>query len=91
MNIKILGKGKNKLRIEFEDESHTLVNLLRKALWNQKADYAAYEKIHPYLDNPVLVLETKKRDPVNVLKAAARDVSNMSKDFKKEFKRAFAK
>jgi len=91
MNVKIIGKGKNKLRIEFEKESHTLVNLLRKELWKQKADYAAYEKKHPYLDNPVLILETKKKDPVNILKAAAREITNMTKDFRKEFKRAVAK
>ena len=49
MNIKIIGKGKNKLRIEFENEDHTLLNLLRRELWDQNADYAAYEKKHPYL------------------------------------------
>jgi len=91
MNIKIIGKGKNKLRIEFENEDHTLLNLLRRELWDQNADYAAYEKKHPYLENPVLVLETKKKDPVNTLKAAAREITNQTKDFQKEFKRAFAK
>jgi len=91
MNIKIIGKGKNKLRIEFEDEGHTLLNLLRKALWDQKVDYSAYEKKHPFLEKPVLVLETTKKDPTNVLKAAARDVANQVKDFRKEFERAFGK
>jgi len=91
MNIKTIGKGKNKLRIEFEDETHTLLNLLRKALWNQKVDYAAYEKKHPFLEKPILVIETEKKDPVNALKAAAREIENQTKEFKKEFERALKK
>lgn len=88
MEIKIIGKGKNKLRIEFEDEGHTLLNLLRKNLWDKNVDYAAYEKKHPFLENPVLVLETKKKKPTRTLKLAAKKISKEAKDFRKKFEKA---
>ncbi|MCD6477783.1 MAG: DNA-directed RNA polymerase subunit L [Candidatus Aenigmarchaeota archaeon] len=91
MEIKIVGKGKNKLRIEFEDEGHTFLNLLRKSLWDQKVDYAAYEKIHPFLGKPILIVETKKKDPTNALKAATREIANEAKEFRDEFIRALKK
>jgi len=91
MNIKIVGKGKNKLRIEFGNEGHTFLNLLRKTLVDQKVNYAAYEKVHPFLGKPVLVLEAKKKDPTNALKAAARTIANQAEEFEKEFTRAFGK
>ncbi len=91
MEIKIIGKGKNKLRVEFEGEDYTLVNLLRKALWEEGADYSSYQKEHPFLTNPVLILETEKKDPTTTLKAAARNISNQMQDFRKEFSRAFSK
>mgnify|MGYP006307327733 CR=1 FL=1 len=91
MDIKIIGKGKNKLRVEFEGEDHTLLNLLRKALWEEGADYSAYKKTHPFLDNPELILETDKKDPTKMLAAAAKRIGNDMEDFRKKFERAFAK
>ncbi len=91
MNIKIIGKGKNKLRVEFEGEDHTLLNLLRKALWEEGADYSAYKKTHPFLDNPELILETDKKDPTRILKTAAKKIADQMVDFRKEFTRALGK
>lgn len=91
MNIKIMGKGKNKLRVEFEGEDHTLLNLLRKTLWEENVDYAAYKKTHPFLDNPELILETDKKDPTKTLKAAAKKIASDMEDFRKSFTRAFSK
>jgi DNA-directed RNA polymerase subunit L len=88
MNVKIMGKGKNKLRVEFEGEDHTLLNLLRQNLWEEGVDYAAYEKEHPFLTNPVLILETDKKNPTRTLKAAAKRMGNQMQDFRKEFGRA---
>jgi len=91
MNIKIVGKGKNKLRVEFEGEDHTLVNLLRETLWREDADYSAYEKKHPFLENPVLILETDKKDPTNTLKNAAKKIAADMEEFRDEFTKAFKK
>lgn len=91
MNVKIMGKGKNKLRVEFEGEDHTLLNLLRQILWEDSVDYAAYEKSHPFLENPTLVLETDKKDPTNTLKSAAKRMGEQMEEFRKDFERAFGK
>ena len=91
MNIKIIGKGKNKLRVEFEGEDHTLLNLLRQTLWEENVDYAAYKRAHPFLGNPELILETDKKDPTKTLKAAAKKIANDMEDFRKSFTRAFSK
>lgn len=87
MNVKIMGKGKNKLRVEFEGEDHTLLNLLRQALWEEGVDYSAYEKKHPFLENPTLILETDKKDPTRTLKAAAKKVGDQMVEFRKDFSR----
>lgn len=91
MNVKIMGKGKNKLRVEFEGEDHTLLNLLRQMLWEENVDYAAYEKSHPFLENPTLVLETDKKDPTNTLKSAAKRMGEQVEEFRKDFERSFGK
>jgi len=91
MNIKITGKGKNKLRVEFIGEDYTLLNLLRQTLWGENVDYAAYKKTHPFLDNPELILETDKKDPTNTLKAAAKQIIVDMEDFRKQFTRAVGK
>lgn len=88
MRLKIKGKGKNTLRIEFEGEDHSLLNLLRKNLWkDSKIDSASYKKDHPYQSNPELLLKTKKGDPVKSLKRAARKVSDEAKEFRVELGR----
>ncbi len=91
MNIKIIGKGKNKLRIKFEGEDTTFVDLLRKTLWEEKVDYAAYKKTHPFLDDPELIVETLRKDPTNAVKNAAQKIANQMEEFRKEFTRAFSK
>ncbi len=91
MNVKIIGKGKNKLRIRLEGEDVGFVNLLRKALWEENVDYAAYKKTHPFLDEPELIVETLKKNPENAVKAAAQKIANQMEEFRKEFVRAFSK
>lgn len=91
MKLKILGKGKNTLRVEFVGEDHSLLNLLRKTLWEdkyRKIDSASYKKDHPYMGDPVLLLKTKKGDPVNTLKRASRKIGDKAKEFRIELERA---
>jgi len=68
MEIKVLESTKEILKIEFLGKSHTLVNALVKELWNDKAtQIAGYNLKHPQVDNPILILETKGKDPKKVL------------------------
>ncbi|MBM3199950.1 DNA-directed RNA polymerase subunit L [Candidatus Woesearchaeota archaeon] len=73
MEIKVLEKEKNKLKIEIIGENHTFCNSLRKELWNDDdVKVAGYNIEHPLVAHPVLVLETDKKDPKKVLDAAIK-------------------
>lgn len=90
MTIKIRGKGKNKLRLEFEEEGHTLLNLVKDKAWeNDDTDKATYRKEHPYLGNPEFLIETEDGDPVNVLRKAAQDIIEDTEEFESQIKDAF--
>lgn len=89
MNIKIRGKGKNKLRLEFEDEGYSIVNLLRKNLWkNGDVDKASYKRDHAYLGNFEFIVETDEGDPVQVLIDAAKKIQDDSKELQDKFSKA---
>lgn len=73
MEIKVLKKEKNKIELEIIGENHTFCNTLRKELWNDKdIQVAGYNIEHPLISNPVLTLETEKKDPKKVLEAAIK-------------------
>ena len=38
MEVKILQEDKDVIELELEGETHTLTNLIRKELWNNKED-----------------------------------------------------
>ena len=85
MELKIIGKGKNTLRIEIEDEDESFANLLAKTLLEEKeTDSASFQKDHPQMGNPVLLLVSEKADPTKLLKRAARKIREQSKELNKE-------
>ncbi|MFP4045734.1 MAG: RpoL/Rpb11 RNA polymerase subunit family protein [Candidatus Aenigmatarchaeota archaeon] len=91
MNIKIRGKGKNKLRLEFEEEGYSIVNLLRKNLWENEEvdiDKASYKRDHAYLGNFDFIVETKQGDPVQVLIDAAKKIQEDSKELQDKLNKA---
>lgn len=91
MKLKILGKGKNTLRMKFEGEDHSLLNLLKETIWNNegaKIDSVSYKKKHPYMGDPILLIKTEKGNPEKVLKRASNGIANQTKDFRVELDRA---
>jgi DNA-directed RNA polymerase subunit L len=74
-------------------EDHTLLNLLRKVLWDVPGVIlAAYRKEHPMLGNPIFVVQTKgKTKPEKALKDAAKKITGMAKEFGLEFEKALPK
>lgn len=86
MEVKFLGKGKNKVRLELVGETHTFANAIRSELWNDsKTDNAVYEKPHPTLGNPVLIVESEKGDPVEIIKKASKSLASKIKDIRSDF------
>ena len=90
MDINVKKSGTDTLNVEIVGDEHTLSNLLREELWNDSAvTFAAYEKKHPYLGNPVLIVKAK--DPMKSLKGAVKRCSDNVSAFEKLFVKACGK
>lgn len=89
MAIKVLEKKKDKLKIEVDGETHTLLNLLREKTWKAGARQSAYIIKHPYLSQPEIIIRAK--NPGRVLNDAAQLIIDDAKEFGKEFGRALKK
>ena len=84
MEIKVIEKKKNKLKLEIIGEDHTFCNSIRKELWNDKdVKVAGYNIEHPLVSNPVLTLETDKKDPRKVLEATIKRLKSKNAQIKK--------
>ena len=86
MKVKVLEKKKDTLIIEIEGVRHTLPNALRNELWNDSSvTLAAYEKKHPYLGNPKLII--KGKNPRKSLQDAIKRTQDKIRLFEREFKK----
>jgi len=89
MNIKILKKTEDEIQVEFENESHTLLNILRtELLEDDRVIVATYNAKFPTMTNPVFKLKTRDVDPVVLLKEAASKVVDLCDEFKTQFETA---
>ena len=87
MEIRVLEKTKNKLKIEVVGEDHTLCNALRKELWEDKnVEIAGYNMKHPLISEPEIVVETKSGDPVKALLKAVDGLKKKNKELLVEIK-----
>jgi DNA-directed RNA polymerase subunit L len=93
MEIKILKKTSDELKIEVEGVGHTLCNLLQKRLVeNEKVDLAGYNIPHPLASNSIIYVRTKGNvKPEEALREAVEETRKMNKEFGKELEKAFKK
>ncbi len=95
MEIKVLRRSENELRLEVVGESHTLLNLLQKELVRDPAvEIGGYEVVHP-LERPVrsiFYVRTKgeKKPEEAILDAVAR-AREMGREFAAKFEEALAR
>lgn len=89
VEIKVLEKTDESVKIEVVGETHTLLNLLREKSWKAGASQASYMIEHPYLSDPKIMVRAK--NPKKVLSDAAEMVSEEAREFGKEFSRAARK
>ena len=85
MNVKVVEKGKEKLRIEVDNIF--LVNLLNENIWKQRGvRFSAYTRDHPYLSEPQLLVKSKnpKKTILNAADQIIEDVKNLQKQLKKK-------
>lgn len=82
MELRLKNKTANKLEIEVIGENDTLLNLLKqKLLEDANVETATYVMGHPYLDNPLFVVETKNGKPDAALKTAAKELRAQFDEF----------
>lgn len=84
MEINLIKKEGDKLELEINDL--TFVNLLHETLWTKKIDYSAYNKDHPFLTKPLLLVKAK--DAKKVLIDASETIEANTEELKKKFQKA---
>lgn len=89
MQLKVLEKKGDTLKLEVAGETHTLMNLLRENAWKAGAKQASYTIRHPYLSQPEMMVIAS--DPKKVLSSAAQLAMDQAQDFAAAFKRALKK
>jgi len=88
MELTILNKTENEINIKITGETHTLLNLLKTALLNNKhVEIASYDIKHPTISEPVLFVRTDGADPVDVIKKATKEIIKECDEFIKLFKK----
>jgi len=90
MELKVLEKGKDFIKIEAKGESISFINLIKEELWNdENVSEAAWIKEHPYMAEPKLFVKMKgKAKPEVAIERAIKRISVKLKELEGEFKRA---
>ena len=88
MNVKVLENEKDLLKLEFDDETETITQLLATQVWNEGGEAAAVRE-HPFIEKPKLIVKGSK--PEKILLKAATALQEQCDEFKEEFKRAVEK
>ncbi len=91
MELNLVSKSKDSMEIEIVGEDETLLYPLQQKLLEDKAVvFATYDKGHPLLDNPKLIVKVKEGKPQAALKRAAKALANDYKKFRELFEKASA-
>ncbi len=86
MEVKVLEKESDSLRIELPRTEETLLVPIVEALQaEEKVVEARYFMGHPYLDRPSLYLKTKGEKPTQVLKRVLKDLADTYGDALTDF------
>jgi DNA-directed RNA polymerase subunit L len=72
MNIKIIRVTKDEAELEFLDEGHTFLNVLKYSLLQDpQVESATYDVKHPMISNPIFHIKTESKDPLKALQDAS--------------------
>lgn len=75
MNLEIIKSEKNFLELKYTGDAHTILNLIKRRLLEDKSvEFAGYNKPHPLKEESVLVIRTKKGNPEKTLKNAVKSI-----------------
>jgi len=90
MEVKVLSKSKNEIRIEIVGEDHTFCNLLQNFLLQDKnVELAGYDQPHPLIRSSIVYLKTKREtSPEKTLLSALSSIQELNKEFSEKFGKA---
>jgi DNA-directed RNA polymerase subunit L len=90
MEVKVLSKSKNELRLEIIGEDHTFCNLLQNVLLQDKnVELAGYDQPHPLIRSSIVYLRTKRDvSPEKTLLTALTNIQELNKEFNDKFAKA---
>ena len=90
MEVKVLSKSKNELRLEIVGEDHTFCNLLQNVLLQDKnVELAGYDQPHPLIRTSIVYLKTKREvSPEKTLLSALSSIQVLNKEFGEKFGKA---
>jgi len=88
MEIEVIKEEKNLFEFKIKGERHTLPNLLKtKLLEDKEVEFVAYKLNHPFEQDSVFVLRTKSKDPRKVLLDSLKDIDSDLDEFVKAVKK----
>ena len=77
MEVKLLDKKKNSIKVEIKGPDETLINpLIHELLQDKNVVEARFSTSHPQLDKAILTVEVKEGKPQAALKKAAKALAN---------------
>jgi len=90
MEVKVLQKTKNELKIEIVGEDHTFCNLLQNVLLKDKnVEIAGYDQPHPLIRASIVYVRTKRDvSPEKTMLSALANIKDLNKEFNEKFERA---
>ena len=90
MEVKVLQKNKNELKIEIVGEDHTFCNLLQSVLLQDKnVEIAGYDQPHPLIRSSIVYVRTKRDvSPEKTMLSALANIKDLNKEFNVKFERA---
>ena len=90
MEVRVLQKTKNELKIELVGEDHTFCNLLQNVLLKDKnVEIAGYDQPHPLIRSSIVYVRTKRDvSPEKTMLSALANIRDLNKEFNEKFERA---
>ncbi len=77
--------GENEIKFEIKEEDHTFANLLVNTLQEmEEVKIAQYDIKHPKLSSPNFYLETKEKEPKEVIKKAGKEIQETIEDLENQ-------
>lgn len=87
MEVEVLKKAKNELKLQFSEINQGILNLIKSSLWQDNATQIASFRIeHPEVGRPIFMLRTKGKEAKKVWNDAINKLGSQTDKLKTKFK-----